>query len=150
MNVQQLTKTLTEFSGPLEVDDLVVRNFNGPADIDLWIDIQQQAFESARPAARPWSRADFTKNMLKQSWWSPQRMWFAEEVNTSAAIGTVTLAMRSGKSGVLPVVHWLAVAPRWRRLGIARLLLSHLEATCWDQDLREIRLETHNGWQKAA
>lgn len=150
MNVQQLSKTLTEAPQSIVCEGIRVRNFSGSQDIDIWIDVQRDAFRASKPAARPWSRSEFTKRLLGQPWWSPARMWFAEHSESPAVVGTVTLAMRSGQSGTRPVVHWLAVVPKWRRLGIARLLMSELECYCWDHELRDIGLETHKGWREAA
>ena len=47
------------------------------------------------------------------------------------------------------MVHWLLVDPRWRRRGIGRLLMSHLELAAWDDGWREMQLETHAGWAAA-
>ena len=75
-------------------------------------------------------------------------MWFAE--SRGEAIGTVTLAERGSGAAAKPVVHWLAVLPRWRRRGVGRLLMSVLHRTVWDAGQREILLETHADWTAAA
>lgn len=51
---------------------------------------------------------------------------------------------------VKPVVHWLMVAPEARRQGLARVLMSRLEAAAWNAGHREIYLETHSAWRAAA
>jgi len=81
-------------------------------------------------------------------------MWFAEPIGLLGKerqpVGTVTLAMRGEREQAKPVVHWLAVLPRWRRRGIAQLLMNTLEAACWDAGYRQIWLETHTAWSAAA
>jgi GNAT superfamily N-acetyltransferase len=57
--------------------------------------------------------------------------------------------MRAGRGKRRPFVHWLAVVPPWRRLGLARLLMTHLEDVCWQQGYRKIHLETHAHWDAA-
>jgi GNAT superfamily N-acetyltransferase len=64
-------------------------------------------------------------------------------------VGSVTLALREGHVATMPVVHWLLVDPLWRRRGVARLLMSHLELAAWNDGWREIELETHAGWASA-
>jgi GNAT superfamily N-acetyltransferase len=73
-------------------------------------------------------------------------MWFAE---SDGILGSVTLARRDSHTSSKPVVHWLMVDPRWQRRGIARLLLTTLEASVWDAGERQIWLETHSAWTKA-
>jgi putative acetyltransferase len=41
------------------------------------------------------------------------------------------------------------VHPRWRRQGLGRHLMAHLETTAWDAGFREIWLETHTAWEAA-
>jgi len=78
-------------------------------------------------------------------------MWLAvdERIGIAAVVGAVTLAIREGAARSVPVVHWLLVDPAWRRRGIGRLLMSHLERAAWDAGWREIELETHAGWIEA-
>jgi GNAT superfamily N-acetyltransferase len=77
--------------------------------------------------------------------------WIACEVDqdNNDAIGAVTLALRKGAIGTVPVIHWLLVDPAWRRRGIGRMLVSHLERAAWDAGWREVQLETHAGWSAA-
>ena len=101
------------------------------------------------PGVRPWSPDDFEKEMLSKRWWQLDRTWLAESTVDQGLVGTVTLATRAGAARTVPVVHWLLVDPAWRRRGIGRLLLSHLERTAWNDGWREIELETHAGWTAA-
>lgn len=73
-------------------------------------------------------------------------MWFAE---TDEVAGSITLASRDAGGVSKPVVHWLMVDPRWRRHGIAKLLLRTLETTVWKMGQRQVWLETHSAWTKA-
>jgi GNAT superfamily N-acetyltransferase len=67
----------------------------------------------------------------------------------SKVVGAVTLAIRESATSGVPVVHWLLVDPAWRRLGIARVLMSQLEHAAWEAGFREVQLETHSGWAAA-
>jgi GNAT superfamily N-acetyltransferase len=100
------------------------------------------------PGARPWSPADFRAEMIEKPWWREDRSWVAT-TDSADVVGAVTLAIRSGKSISIPVVHWLLVDPSFRRRGIAKLLMSNLEQAAWDDGWREVQLETHAGWQAA-
>jgi ribosomal protein S18 acetylase RimI-like enzyme len=46
-------------------------------------------------------------------------------------------------------VHWLIVRSNWRRHGVGRLLMAHLETAAWDAGYREVWLETHVAWEAA-
>ena len=148
-DVMQMTKPLLARSAIPEHPAVAVRNYRGPDDIAIWLEIRRQAFATEKPAARRWTADDFTAEVLDKPWWSPARMWLAENVEDGSPLGTVMLVMRAGGDEVRPVVHWLAVVPRWRRLGLARLLMAHLEDYCWQQGYRQINLETHANWQAA-
>ena len=79
------------------------------------------------PAARSLRRiVSFDK-----PWWRVDRSWVALASDTpyerQEIVGAVTLALREGMAGAVPVVHWLLVDLAWRRHGIGRLLTSHLE-----------------------
>jgi len=65
-------------------------------------------------------------------------------------VGAVALASRGDGPDATPAIHWLMVAPRWRRRGVARLLVAAAERRAWDDGHREIRLETHAAWTAAA
>ena len=124
------------------IPGIAVRNFAGEQDIDGWLDLHKRSFSSEKPAVRTWTPADFQAEFLSKPWWSPDRMWFAE---AGGVVGSVTLALRRR----MPAVHWLMVAPEWRRRGLGRCLMSTLEAACWEAGYREISLETHVGWMAA-
>jgi GNAT superfamily N-acetyltransferase len=142
-----------------------VRNFAGPGDILPWLELRDQAFARQRIGVRSWSADDFVNEFVSRWWWRPDLMWFAEaaapmpdnppspgaEANARLQlIGSVTLAMRGEPDAAKPVVHWLMVHPRWRRRGIAKCLMAHLELAAWNNGHREIHLETHTAWQAAA
>lgn len=101
------------------------------------------------PRIRTWSESDFFSEMQSKSWWRPERVWLAVDSESASPIGAVTLALRKGTAATIPVVHWLLVDPAWRRRGVARLLVSHLELAAWNDGWREIELETHVGWSAA-
>lgn len=148
MTVLQLTKVLTARVEPQVTKEFAIRQYAGPVDIERWLELRHRAFARLKIGVRRWDRDDFEREFLQKSWWAPERLWLAESTDQSnCLVGTVALAERAGGQ---PAVHWLAVDPRFRRRGIGRLLMSHLEAFCWDQGQRQIWLETHSGWESAA
>ena len=149
MNVLQLRKCLAARPELPEISGIVVRNYAGPGDIPLWSELLDTAFTAAEPPVRRMGGSDFSRRIEGSPWWSAKRMWFAETKNNSHPVGTVTLGFRQGKTRTSPAIYWLAVVPSWRRLGIARLLMAHLEQSCWDAGFRQVDLETHRGWRAA-
>ncbi len=152
--IDQLTKTLSDRPTIPDVDGIVVRNYNSDSDIQLWIDVRQRTFAREKLGVRSWTSEDFRVEFLDKWWWNPQAVWFALPamgVHNDQAVGAIALAMRgSSHANAKPVVHWLAVVPRWQRSGVGRLLLATLEAAVWDLGLRQIWLETHPAWKSAA
>lgn len=157
-----------------EVPDICVRNMKLPDDIAAWLELRKGAMSAVSPGARLWSEHDFRTEMLSKPWWLPNHTWLAiagepcspeeaaiaprpatrrspagDSLSTSSLVGSVTLAVREGSTRTVPVVHWLLVDPAWRRRGIARLLMQHLEQAAWNEGWREIELETHAGWPAA-
>jgi len=132
------------------VQGFCVRSLKMPAEIPAWLRLRERAMAGELPAARSWSAADFQAEMVDKAWWRVDRSWVA--VNDDARsedvsfCGAVTLAVRQGATQSMPVAHWLLVDPAFRRRGIARLLMSHLERAAWDDGCREVQLETHAGW----
>jgi GNAT superfamily N-acetyltransferase len=123
--------------------------YAGPEDIARWLDVRHRAFARLKVGVRQWTRNDFESEFLAKWWWQPERMWFAESAAEAQITGTITLAMRGDQSAAVPVIHWLAVLPAWRRRGIGRLLVSALEAHAWDAGYRRVYLETHTAWTAA-
>jgi GNAT superfamily N-acetyltransferase len=132
-----------------DVPGFSVRNISIPDDIAAWLALRNRAMVDQIPRARPWSEADFCSEMQSKTWWRADRTWLATAVETALLVGAVTLALREGSVSTIPVVHWLFVDPAWRRRGIGRLLISHLELAAWNDGWREIELETHAGWTPA-
>ncbi len=133
----------------VNVPEFSMRTIAIPDDVAAWLALRERAMEDQVPRARAWSPADFFSEMQSKSWWRPERMWLAITGETALPIGAVTLALREGSHATVPVVHWLLVDPAWRRRGVGRELMSHLELAAWDDGWREIELETHTGWAAA-
>jgi GNAT superfamily N-acetyltransferase len=149
VSVLILRKRLQSRPTLMSVPGIAVRTFS-ESDVDGWLALRQAAFAEESPAVRDWSRDEFAAEMLAKPWWRPERTWLAVAENEPNHIaGAVTLAERAGKTARLPVVHWLMVDPAWRRRGVGRLLMSHLEQAAWDAGWRDVQLETHAGWQAA-
>jgi GNAT superfamily N-acetyltransferase len=123
-----------------------LRTYVVPADTAVWLDLRTRAFAGSPLGVRPWTADDFDREFLAKPWWRAEHLWFAE---SDSPVGTVTLAFRGAGEAARPVVHWLAVAPEWRRRGIGRLLVSAVEARAWELGYREVWLETHAAWEEA-
>lgn len=149
MFVLQLTRRLAERPSAVEVPGVRLRHFEGPADIGHWLELRRRAFARQKLGVGNWHEKDFEREFLEKPWWQPSAMWFAVAEPGEAVVATVTLARRGAGPTSKPVVHWLAVAPGFRRRGIARLLVATLEATVWDAGGRQIWLETHESWKEA-
>ena len=156
-SVLQLSKRLTACSQPSLLKGVTIIQFAGHGDIEAWLNLRDSTFARERTGVRKWSEGDFVEEFLHRWWWRPQWMWLAEaeagptgESAGKQFLGSVTLAMRGEPDRARPVVHWLMVDPRWRRHGIGRLLMAHLEAAAWEAGYREVRLETHASWEAAA
>lgn len=154
--VLQLSKTLIERPSLPEADWVAIRTFGGREDIPLWLELRRRAFALMKVGVRDWDQDDFRREFLAKPWWNRDHLWIAETTPAAnaprprTAIGTVTLASRGGGPQGLPVVHWLAVHPAWRRKGVGRILMATLEGCVWDSGGRRIALETHEDWRSAA
>ena len=146
-SVLQLRRELADRPQVNAIEGVSVRSFL-ENDVDNWRQLRHLAFARERVGVREWNRADFVEEFLHRWWWRPDWMWLAE-IGPGELVGSVTLAMRGEPESAKPVVHWLMVRRDWRRTGIARLLMSHLEAAAWDAGHREICLETHASWDAA-
>ncbi len=148
--VRQLTKKLTSRPEPGVVAGVRLRHFAGNPDIAAWLELRSRAFARQKLGVGGWTAADFEREFLAKPWWRPECLWFAETVeDASMVVGTVTLARRGVSLQDKPVVHWLAVLPRFRGRGIGELLMDTLEAAVWDAGERQIWLETHEAWAEA-
>jgi GNAT superfamily N-acetyltransferase len=152
--MQSIIHFRKQLSGPpvaLEVPDVGVRHIVLPDDVASWLALRDRAMAGQAPPVRPWSERDFHTEMVAKNWWRPDLSWVACQTDeTQTLIGSVTLAIREGTAGGVPVIHWLLVDPAWRRRGIGQLLVSHLERAAWNAGWREVQLETHAGWADAA
>jgi GNAT superfamily N-acetyltransferase len=169
-SVLHLRKELTDPPVAVGLEGVNVRTLQVPDDVPAWLALRDRATADLLPRPRFWNEHDFRNEMLSKSWWRSDRTWFAiagelrlagEEgpatrrspaiasTEANKIIGTVTLALREGAAGSVPIIHWLLVEAAWRRRGIGRLLVSQLERAAWDEGFREVQLETHAGWLEA-
>lgn len=151
--VVQLIKRLTLRPDVTDVPGVTLRHFAGLDDVEPWLRLRELAFARQQVGVRRWTLEDFRDEMLDKPWWSNERMWLAETMSPAGnrlLIGSVTWADRATATETRAAVHWLAVAPAWRRRNVGRLLMSALEASCWDAGHHQIWLETHTAWRAAA
>jgi GNAT superfamily N-acetyltransferase len=142
-----------------DLPEITIRHIHVPDDIAAWLALRNGAMAGQKPPVRPWTQGDFAAEMSDKPWWNPQCTWLAiagergspaiDVRDQVGVVGAVTLALREGAAGTVPVVHWLLVDPDFRRRGIGRLLMSNLERAAWDAGWREVQLETHAGWREA-
>jgi len=167
--VLHLRKELARPPVALALAGIDVRTMRVPDDVPVWLALRDRATAELRPRPRRWTELDFASQMLNQPWWRDDRTWLAIAASQRLAgsespatrslpaidsvhpkiVGSVTLAVREATVNNVPVLHWLMVDPSWRRRGIARVLVSHLERAAWNAGWREVQLETHAGWKDA-
>jgi GNAT superfamily N-acetyltransferase len=150
--VLQMTRLLTHRPTLAEVPGVRLRNYAGPDDIEVWLDVRRRAFARQKVGISGWDAADFHREFLSKPWWCPGSMWLAETdplLLPAKTVGTVTLARRGDAPHDKPVVHWLCVAPGHRLRGVGRLLMATLESAVWDSGERQVWLETHSAWIEA-
>ncbi len=134
----------------IDVGGVNLRSIAIPEDLAPWLAMRERAVAELTPPVRNWKQRDFRAEMSTRPWWSAERSWVAVSPAAGEAIvGAVTLAIREGAAARAAVVHWLLVDPAWRRRGVGRVLMSHLERAAWDDGWREVQLETHAGWSAA-
>jgi len=167
--IHQLSKSLLPPVANARIPGVEVRHFLGPDDIPQWIELRNRAFARETVGVRQWDEADFRREILDKPWWSPDRLWFAvatpetaDQDSTAPAslglaaappsgrvVGAVVLADRGVAEKAQAAIHWLMVAPAWRRRGVGQHLIAALEARAWELGHRRVVLETHAGWRSA-
>ncbi len=122
-----------------------------PEDVEAWLALFEQAFQGLEPPVRRWNRDDFRRHLSAKPWWVPEHCLLAwtRQGGASRLLGSVVLAVYSLPETRLGAVHWLMVAPEFRRRGLGRALLAHLEHLAWNQGVRLLRVETHACWKEA-
>jgi GNAT superfamily N-acetyltransferase len=145
-----LRKELSRPPVALEIGGVHVRSIEVPDDVDAWLVLRSRATAGLSPQVREWSRKDFAAQMLAKPWWRDDWTWLVIGPHLGeSVIGAVTLGLRKGAKGTVPIVHWLLVDPAWRRRGVGRMLMSRLELAAWEAGYRQVELETHANWKAA-
>ena len=149
--VLQLVRPLEEPPIVSPRSDWRLRHYESAGDVDLWLALRAASFADSSRPVRPWTRADFAREISGKPWWRPEAVWFVERIDRvpPLPIGTAVLARRGPAGAGVPVIHWLAVLPDYRRQGVGRLLVAQLESLAWQSGEREIALETHASWTAA-
>ena len=147
--ILHLRRTLVVIPQPVICTSVAVRNYAGPSDLAAWLELRRRAFAGEAKSVGPWDAADCRREFLSKPWWKPERMWLAEAIAGGQVVGSATLGEHGPAENSEPAIHWLMVDPDWRRRGLGRLLVGLAESACWQQDRREIWLETHSAWTAA-
>jgi GNAT superfamily N-acetyltransferase len=127
-----------------------IRVFRDDMDVGDWLSLHQSAMSGSTAAGRAWQAADFQREFTDQAWFTPSHMWVAEPLSSPVEltlVGSVTLELRPPANSA--VIHWLLVAPQYRRAGIASHLLRLAESTAWQAGCPTMRLETLLAWRDA-
>ncbi len=94
MSVVQLTRRLDARPQPIAVPGIRLRNYEGRADIPLWLELRRRAFARQKLGVGNWEVRDFEREFLEKPWWQPHAMWFAV-----AEPGDVVVLMSNGDFG---------------------------------------------------
>lgn len=150
MSVLHLQKSLVALPQRPDMADIKLRTYRGSEDLRTWLQLRAEAFRNEIPAVGPWGEVDAKRELANQSWWEPDHFWLAvDSVETDRCVATVTLASRRKDEQSIGVLHWLMVHPNWRRRGVGRYMVMQLERAAWEAGCREVRVETHAGWNAA-
>ena len=126
-----------------EACSVTIRPMNAdPGEVDAWLSIQNEAFNGR---ARPWTRADFDRELQQRSWFRANHLWLAQPAGCDMPVGTIALELED--RSLVGRIHWLAVRPVWQCQGIGRRLVEELEQECWQRGGRRIALETLGSWE---
>lgn len=151
--IHHLRKSLTAEPLVTGTTAITIRAFGKVDDREHWVALRNAAFSDETPPGRAWTVEDFDRELATKWWWLPERTWFAELTGMASAecraVGTVTLAARGTPDKFVPVVHWLAVLPEYRRQGVAQALLNELERAAYQAGYHELHVETHSAWTAA-
>jgi GNAT superfamily N-acetyltransferase len=147
--VIHLVRLLDQVPEVVVCNHFAIRNYSGEHDLQPWLDLRQRAFAGQTLAVGPWTLADLRRELLEQTWWHPSRLWLAEDAQPGELAGAVALAVAGRADRPRFAVHWLMVAPRARRRGLARALLARLERSVWELGGRAVWVETHRQWTPA-
>ena len=148
--VCHLEKLLTR-GAPVDMPaGVFLRPFEMPTDVAGWLMLREAAFAASVPGVGKWTEHDFSREMTSKTWWRPDHTWLAvEDKQRESIVGTVTSIVRSRKGELVADVHWLMVHPAWRGRGIGRCLVAQLEQAMWAEEVTQLRVETHRGWEAA-
>ncbi|PHS12691.1 MAG: hypothetical protein COA78_07845 [Blastopirellula sp.] len=142
----KLIKQLNHQDIPKTDDSILIQSLNQePKPVD-WRDLHHQVFSPQSESG--WTGKRFDSEFLMKDWWNPETMWFSIDATTNQISGSITLEL-SSKNPELGIVHWLMVAPNFRRQGIALALLAKLEEYAIDHGATELQAETLSSWEDA-
>lgn len=107
-----------------------------------WLSLQNAVF---RPSTRPWTQADFQRELVARSHWNPDHLLLARW--SSDLLGSVYLEVHPGEQ--VAQVHWLAVANDARRQSIGTLLMEKARQLAAAHGATFLQAETLARWHSA-
>lgn len=107
-----------------------------------WLALQNAVF---RPTTRPWTRADFQRELVSRSHWNPEHLLLAR--GSADLLGSVYLEVHPGES--VAQVHWLAVASDARRQAIGTRLMEKARQLATAHGATFLQAETLAAWHAA-
>jgi ribosomal protein S18 acetylase RimI-like enzyme len=150
MRVHVLRKRLT--AEPPQLDDPAIElaACRIPEDVADWLALRERAFAGETPPVRPWQQADFLREFVGSDVRVLRPTWLArcKRQADSPVCGAVSLSLPKAH-GHAARLHWLMVDTDCRRRGIGSLLVNKAERYSWEAGVRELCLETHQGWEAA-
>ncbi len=112
------------------------------AQLHDWLRLQNAIF---RPATRPWTQADFQRDLAARPHWNPDHLLLARR--SSDLLGSVYLEVHPGEQ--VAQVHWLAVAKEARRQAIGALLMEKARLLASAHGATFLQAETLAAWDAA-
>jgi GNAT superfamily N-acetyltransferase len=150
MNVLVLAKVLQGRPDSPRVETVEVARIDVVAAPAEWLTLRERAFRDETPPVRPWRRADIAREFASGSRGPERVTWLARDAHARPPVSCGAVSVSLPQEATRPAsLHWLMVDPDYRGRGIGSALLTTAERHCWERGCREIRLETHRGWEAA-
>lgn len=91
-----------------------------PGDEEGWLKVRNRAFRDEAISNHPWSIDQFRREFVESAYSEEGRIFIAEHYGE--VVGTASAWFMKLGEARKPVVHWLAVLPEHRRIGLGKAL----------------------------